>query len=177
MGGKDEQSPKIEYSRSQLMNLGHRAQRDDEKSMQQLIKGLEQKQIMRSQKMASKPRTKAPPHLNDNFTGLEAQSPETYLPASAKINHYSNEQVDDKPDLSFSANAKVDRWLNSGEIPNEYAKESAEYVVVDYANLGMTSKAIETASNVSTKSEIRSKLLDKTAKVKQTLRNLTQNNN
>lgn len=155
-------------------------QNDQTESIQDLITALKEKQIMRSTKSgikASKPRKAAMIHAFTTDDPANNKIKNVDLPELAKINYYSNEQVDDKPNLSLGANAKVDRWLNSRETPNEYAKENADYVVVDYDNICMASKANETASVVSTKSELRSKLLDKTAKVKQTLRNLTQNNN
>lgn len=86
-------------------------------------------------------------------------------------------------DSSLNTNAKVDSWLKTGQ---DHATQYSQNV--DIFNEPSTQsktptneyKRTETASlvsDVSTTSDIRSKLLDKTAKLKQTLSNLKQQNN
>lgn len=88
----------------------------------------------------------------------------------------------DDAQLDLPCNAKVDRWLNAGPNPI-FSKDGRDSVAAPISRTSNTPVNNPTeykddvASNVSTKSAIRSKLLDKTAKVKQTLRNLTNNNN
>lgn len=87
---------------------------------------------------------------------------------------------DDERNSNFSDNTqKVNNWLNSGQNPSEYANitgQAASVHSLAKTSDTATNKFDETTSMVSTKSAIRAKLLDKTAKVKQTLRNLTNNN-
>ena len=121
---------------------------------------------------ASHATNKYPEPMAHEFFGLDYQA------ALAKA------ATDDRFGLPFSATSKVDRWLNSGQNPSEYAQATykAEPTVqpVDSfdsrSNTLSTIKADETSSTVSNHSAIRAKLLDKTAKLKQNLRKLTNNN-
>lgn len=95
----------------------------------------------------------------------------------ANLNVNMEKAADDLFDLPLNVNAKVDNWLNSTQHPTGPAASRPNplggppIILYDSSN-----KMDETSSTVSNKSAIRAKLLDKTARVKQTLRNLTQNN-
>lgn len=206
------QSPKTEYSRSQLIELGNAAHGHSKVA----INPMEEDQLARLKLARSKPRNvidsltkkgnvidsltkkavtiEAKQNLNDNFWGTAKTTgrnatPETFAhkfdfefdfqSAMAKA------KMDDRFDLPFNTNSKVDRWLSSGQDPTEYATASAEFVA-DPIQIPYTKSASNDfkfnedssfVTDVSAKSAMRSKLLDKTAKLKQNLRNKTQNKN
>lgn len=81
--------------------------------------------------------------------------------------------------LPLHADSKVDRWLNSGENATKYATASAE-IRPDPLHFDSEVQAkdnVSVVTEMSATSSMRSKLLDKTAKLKENLRNLTQNKN
>lgn len=87
--------------------------------------------------------------------------------------------MDEPFQLPLHADSKVDRWLNSGQNAIQYATASAEILpdpVFLNSNI-QTQDNVSVVTDLSATSSIRSKLLDKTAKLKENLRNLTQNKN
>lgn len=87
-------------------------------------------------------------------------------------------------EFPINADSKVDRWLNSGHNPTEHATESDNLAAdpIQISDLATATNDFKFAdsslmTDVSTKSSLRSKLLDKTAKLKENLRNKTQNKN
>lgn len=92
----------------------------------------------------------------------------------------------DTLDFTLSNESKVNRWLNTGQNPSKYANANCDFIndpteISDQTSISpFEFKPSETSSvvtDVSATSARRSKLLEKTAKVKQTLRNLTAHNN
>lgn len=186
-----ETTPKMEYTRSQLLDLGSNAcalNIDNDELSTKLF----EKNIVRDgpvkliDKLNNKTATDAANEqkLNDDFWSKATTSNQNERQGS-----YSQEQtvsdyqavlakaaLDNRFVLPFSNNSKVDRWLNSGQNPTEYAKATVNDSVLTSFDPTHANKPDESASTISTKSAIRAQLLDRTAKVKQTLRNLTNNN-
>lgn len=101
-------------------------------------------------------------------------------------NPWAKSGFDDPTDFSFGSNVKVDNWLNAGrgEMPTQFSQcddfsiePSNQSNPLLFSNERKLTETSSLVSDVSTKSALRSKLLDKTAKLKQTLSNLKQQNN
>lgn len=98
-------------------------------------------------------------------------------------NPWAKPNFDEPTDFTFSNNAKVGNWLNAGrnEMPTQFS-QSDDFPIEpsNQSNKPDERKRTDTSSlvsDVSMNSTLRSKLLDKTAKLKQTLINLKQPNN
>lgn len=181
-------TPKKEYTRSELIDLGSDAyaQRiDPDVVSSKLI----EKQLVRNnrpEKFIDKSgvKTATEQTFNDDFWSKATTSNQNEHPKQQFDSDYqailANATLDNRFALPFNTNSKVDRWLKSGQNPSEYANATVSELMgsLTYSSdtAAGTNKPEESASIVSTKSAIRAKLLDKTAKVKQTLRNLTNNN-
>lgn len=184
---RNQTAPKQEYTRSQLIDLGSDAyaQRIDSNVVSpKLI----EKQLVRnhSVKLIDKldAKTATEQTFNDEFWSKATTTNQNDHPKQKFNSDYqavlANATLDTRFVLPFNTNSKVDHWLNSGQNPSEYANATVGDLMDSLADSSDTAvgtnKPEESASTVSTKSAIRAKLLDKTAKVKQTLRNLTNNN-
>lgn len=164
-------SPKIEYTRSQLMDLQSMSSGQTFKMNENVSKSVEANLKRKSSANVGAPigknKTEQSTAFTDGIKGSEFES--YYATAVAKLQ------------MEASVNRKVDHWLNSGQNPREYAQatDDIEYAVGPAKTFDLktnTAKADETSSTVSNQSAIRAKLLDKTAKVKQNLQKLTKNN-
>lgn len=190
------QPQKIEYTRSQLMQM---APKSSLKLIENTTKIVENN-LMRVE-IGSANVSVDKVAIGENEPSFNDGSWNKTTTASHEINKYpepmthefldldyqaalAKAATDDRFVLPFSASSKVDRWLNSGENPNEYAQATckAESTVqsIDLldskSNTLSTIKADETSSTVSNHSAIRAKLLHKTAKLKQNLRKLANSN-
>lgn len=188
-------TPKKEYTRSQLLQLGsvtHGQTLESYQTAQKLV----DKEIMRknpclglSSKASDLVQDKVETNesggnFNDDFwskvTTTECTSYANYISPvniDAQITQ-AGTKLDDKYEVSFNTKAKVDNWLKSGQTP---AYNSYDYSNVAIGGTPLSTKNehinVENASVVSTKSAIRSKLLEKTARVKETLQKLANNAN
>lgn len=77
-------------------------------------------------------------------------------------------------DISINSNSKVDRWLNSGQNSTDHDEIETKIIAILNEQQHQNS---DQASAVSSASAMRSKLLDKTAKLKANLRNKSLNKN
>lgn len=163
-------TPKIEYTRSQLIDIGG------------LASGRHEEVINKSSNSNDDVLSALGQCLNEDFW----QSTKNSMEDQQKIFDLAFEQTQSAPtlddDKKTKNNAKVDRWLNSGQDPSEYANLT-KWTGYDDRQQGSltedtsgTLKADEVSSIVSNSSAIRAKLLDKTARVKNSLRKMTRNN-
>lgn len=188
------QTPKIGYTRSQLMNLDNASVSSGKplKLNDNSAKLFESKlQSMRNSPAISTKPDEPAQNFNDDFWSKATASNQPKFPDMTPQDTFdfdyhtalAKAATDDRFGM-FSASAKVDHWLNSGRNSSEYAQATghAESIVQPNekfdlnSNMSSTIKPDETSSMVSNQSAIRAKLLDKTAKVKQNLRKLTKNN-
>lgn len=153
----DKKTTKKEYSRSQLVDLGNNSECRSDVAFTEMSP--------RFQKILAR-RHHRPESNQKEFNDGRKTKTSTPVP-----------KLDDKFDL-FSANSKVDVWLNSGQNSWEYVTASADLVAGSIPNSDQH-KADDASviTESSAKSAIRSKLLDKTAKLKENLRNLAKNKN
>lgn len=183
---------KKEYTRSQLLQLGN-VSRGQTLESNQTAQKLVDKKIMRknpciglsSDLVHDKVETnESGGNFNDDFwskvTTTDCTTYANYVsPANIETQMtQAGAKLDDKYEISFNTKSKVDNWLRSGQTPvyNNY-----EYSNVAVVGAPLPTKNeqidVENASVVSTKSAIRSKLLEKTARVKETLQKLANNAN
>lgn len=176
-------TPKKEYTRSQLLQLGNVTHGQTLESYQTAQK-LVDKEIMRKNPCIGLPSNESGGNFNDDFwskvTTTDCTTYANYISPvniDAKITQ-AGPKLDDKYEVSFNTKSKVDNWLKSGQTPVQNNYDFSNVAVVG-APLSTKNEQIdvENASVVSTKSAIRSKLLEKTAKVKETLQKLANNAN
>lgn len=185
--------PKNEYTRSQLIDLesnacGFSGDNDNvvtKLSERDLVRNKAVKFIdkLRSKEAATDAAIKQVTQqlLNDDFwskatTNNQNESHDSESLESDYQAVLTKASIDNRFVLPFSNDSKVGRWLNSGQNPSEYADATVNEPVLASAKLSDANQPDESASALSAKSALRAKLLDRTAKVKQTLRNLTNNN-
>lgn len=174
-----EQMPKKQYTRAQLVHLGSLA-RDESIGKDDTARKLVDKDIIRGAPFLDIPGFDDYDHNEDILSKAATTSRIQYAPPKSSELDYANfdpiPKQDAKYDLPFSTKSKVDQWLNNGPYPN-YTDNQDSVAAAMGMNKPIECKDDENASCVSTKSAIRSKLLDKTIKVKQTLRKIANNNN
>lgn len=184
-------TPKIEYTRSQLIDLGDAANSQKLNVNVNATKLLEHKIVSKSSAniddLIGKRATEETvgKNLNDEFWSLattnnQAVHPDSVTQETSESDYHATlakAALDNRFVLPF--NAKVDRWLNSGQNTSDYAHATCQAACLSSSlvvNNPSTFNANEASSTVSNRSAIRAKLLDKTARVKQNLRNLANNN-
>lgn len=199
------ESPKTEYTRSLLMNLGNPISSGHQPltTNENVTRSIDTK-IWRNNPNEFNWNDKTNEtglNFNDDFwsnaternrepfESLRYNRPkgEPMLPSTSELNiHAAVRQaalISDAMNEQVIATAKVDRWLHSGLDPSEYAFRTeftapqAKQQFDLTTNTSSTIKADEMSSTVSNQSAIRAKLLEKTAKVKQNLRKFSNNQN
>lgn len=173
-----EQMPKKQYTRAQLVHLGSLA-RDESIGEYDTAQKLVDKDIIRGTSFLGIPGFDDYDHNEDILSKVVTTIRMKYAPPKSAKHDLPNfdaiPKQDAKYDLPFSTKSKVDQWLNNGPYPN-YTDNQGSVAAAMGMNKPIECKDDENASCVSTKSAIRSKLLDKTNKVKQTLQKIANNN-
>lgn len=188
------QISKNEYTRSQLLKLRHEGKVDLIEKAKNLK--IAERIIQKNAAAKNMAATTKGGTTNENSKDLSNFADEFWSKATTTEAPPSNQNAanhnddDDKfgfvADFTFrSSNAKVDNWLNAGrgEMPTQFSQCDDFNFNDSFSNSQtggfVASKPIDTSSMVSDMSikSSRSKLLDKTAKLKETLNNLKQKKN
>lgn len=189
------QTPKNEYTREQLLELRHEETFDmvEKAKNMKIAERIIQKNAAKrltvpkdgpNKIVAANQQKHKEPNADDFWSKATTSNQNAAATAANRkdnpadgyqlANPWAKSNLDDPTGFSFGA--KVGSWLRTGQdFPTQFS--CGDDIPIEPSIERKRSETSSLVSDMSSKSALRSKLLDKTAKLKQTLSNLKQQNN